>query len=372
MAKASYPQIQAIVSSVVTAAKLSNGTFSVTRDNVAQLVDKIGKILTIDSVFTIDKLSMFDGEYLSFGKTIEEYQQDLILVRDYDPTGANALTPFDPTYRPPFYSYTLGRKNVATSIRNNDLERAVHFEEQFVSLVSMQYKRLEDSMAVYRYAVKRQMIAKLYDLCSTAMSSTTTFTASSSYSTIGSLFRDANPATAHGILVKAYTANAATNWADAVSKGYIIVLDLITEIAKPVDATTGEAFVTQVKKDVEIANDLSEGHSLNGNSLGATESLVLIVKQGIIPAVEVETMAGAFNRQDVAIPAQIIVVRDFGDASSDVYAVLMDSRGMRLHNTYNAVREQINADGDWLTLFKHTEDTGFISRNTFVKFYKSV
>ena len=382
MAKVSYAQLNGIVSSVVTAAKISNGTFSATRDNVAGLLDKIGKILTLDTVYTIDKLASFDGEYLSFGKTIEEWQQDLILPETYSSSGVinstqTALSPFDPTYRPVFYSYTVGRKVIPTSIRNDDLERAVHFQDQFISLVAMQYKRLEDSMAVYRYEMKREMIARLYSFCYTAMNSTTTFSASTSYTTIGSLFRDANPATKHGILVKAYTANAAANWAAAVAGGWIIELDLITDIAIPTDATTGAAFVTQVKKDVEIAQDLSEGHSLNGNSLGVVEDLVLIVKQGVIPAIEVDTYAGAFNKQDVTVPARIIVVKDFGSDTTDanfskVYAVLMDGRGMRLHNTYNATRENGNGLGDWLSLFRHTEDTAYISRNTFVKFYKNV
>ena len=187
------------------------------------------------------------------------------------------------------------------------------------------------------------------------------------HTTVGAIFTVSSvPYT----LVKPYTANAEASAAAAIAAGYLIKNELITTIAKPIDSTTGEAFIKQVKGDVEIANDLSEGHSLNGNSLGVSEDLVLIVKQGIIPAVEVETYAGAFNKQEVAIPARIIVVKDFGSCNSKVYAVLMDGRGMRLHNTYNAVRENPNGDGDFLNLFRHTEDTGFISRNTFVKFYK--
>ena len=371
MAKLSYAQLKTLVASIVTTAKLSNDTFSVTRDNIVGLMDKVGKITTIDTVYTLDKLSMFDGEYLSFGKTIEEYQQDLIIVEDYDSTGANALSPHDPTYRPVFYSYTVGKKKIPTTIRNNNIERAVHFEEQFVSIVAMQTKRLEDSMAQYRYSVKREMIAKLIDIASTEMSSTTTFVASTAYS-VNALLRDNDTPTAYGIVVKAYSANDASNWADAVAKGFIIVLNLVQSISAPVDTTTGEAFIKQVKEDVEKANDSSEGNSLNGNSLGATpeDSLYLIVKQGVIPTLEVDTLAGAFNEQKLAIPAKVVVVKDFGSDTSGAYAVLLDGRGMRLHNTYNATRENANGDGDFLNIFRHTEDTAYISRNTFLKVYK--
>ena len=62
-----------------------------------------------------------------------------------------------------------------------------------------------------------------------------------------------------------------------------------------------------------------------------------------------------------------IVVKDFGDsAPADVYAVLIDGRGMRLHNTYRATRENMNGDGDFLNIFLHTEDTAWVSRNAFI------
>ena len=126
----------------------------------------------------------------------------------------------------------------------------------------------------------------------------------------------------------------------------------------------------QLKEDVEKASDVSEGHSLNGNSLGATEGLRLIIKQGVMPSLEVDTMAGAFQLDKLALPVQVIVVKDFGSCSDNVYGMLVDVRGMRLHNTFNATYENLNGDGAFLNIFRHTEDTAYISRNCFVKFYK--
>lgn len=387
MAKLSLPELKSIVSTYVTENKVSNATFSVTRDNIVGLVDKIGKIVTLDTVFTNDKLAFLDGEYLSYGKTIEEWQQDLILPVDKPADGAGALSPHLPTYRPSFYSYTIGEKVIETTILNNNIERAVHFEAELVSIVAMQTKRLQDSMAVYRYGLKREMIGCLINLCAMEMgtgginattgkygasetSPVVLFAKGTSY-VVNSLVKNASTATAYGIIVKAYTANDATDWTDAVAKGYIIVLDLEKVIDLPTDTSKGEAFIKQVKADIELASDISEGHSLNGNTLGAVEGLVLLVKQGVIPSLEVDTYAGAFNREDLAVPARIVVVKDFGSASSNVFAVLMDNRGARLHNTYRAMRDNTNGRGDFLNLFDHTEDTAFISRNTFVKVYKS-
>ena len=367
--KLSIAELETLIASVVTASNLSNNSFVETRNNVVGLLDKIGKIVTLDSVFNIDKLARFDGEYLSFGKTIEDWYQDLELPTAYDSDGAGALTPNDPSYRPVAYSYTLGRKKIKTTLRNDNIERAVHFEEQLVSIVAMQTKRLEDSMAQYRYGIKRQMIAEFIGLCEAEMGGSNTSWSTSSAYAVNALVKGGSP-TAYGIVVKPLAASHGKSWATAVADGYVIVLDLITEIAQPVDTSTGEAFIKQVKEDIELANDISEGHSLNGNTLGVSQDLVLIVKQGVIPALEVDTYAGAFHRDDVAVPAEIVVVKDFGDADADYYAVLMDGRGMKLHNTYNATRENVNGDGDFLNIFRHTEDTAYLCRNTFFKAYK--
>lgn len=370
MATLTYPELKAFVANVVTAAKLSNASFSETRDNTVGLLDKIGKIVTLDTDYAIDKLNIFDGEYLSFGKTIEEWSQDLILPQDHDPNGANALAPHDPTSRPVFYSYTVGKKVIATTVRSNDLERAVHFEEQYVELISMKLKRLNDSMSAYRYGVKREMIAKLIALCKGEMSSSNaTFVASTAYS-VGTCLKAGTSPDKYGIVFKEIkVATALANWAAAVAGGYIVELDLVQEIAAPVDESTGEAFIKQVKLDVEKASDENAGNSLNGNALGATEGLVLIVNHGIMPSLDVDTLAGAFHEERLALPAEVIVVKDFGSDASGAFAILMDRRGMRLHNTYNATRENLNGEGDFINYFRHTEDTAYASRNTFVKVY---
>ena len=373
MAKLSYAELKSVVSSLITKAKISNPSFVETRDNVVGLLDKIGAIITLDTDYQQDKLYMFDGMFMSFGKTIEEYQEDLILPSSFDSTGAGALSPSDPTYRPVDYSYSLGRKVIKTTIRNNDIERAVHFEAQLVEIVAMQYKRLEDSMAVYRYQAKREMLAKYIALCEEVSATTTTFAISTAYS-VGAYVRkgsSGDDAKVFAVVVKPIANTNTHDWANAVLNGELIPLELIQAISQPVDTSTGEAFIEQVKKDLEVASDLSEGHSLNGNSLGAVSPLVLVVKQGVIPALQVQTMAGAFHSEELAVPADIVVVKDFGSADSKYYAVLMDARGMRLHNTYNATREQINGDGDFLNIFRHTEDTAHVSRNTFIKVYSA-
>lgn len=367
--KLSLPELKTLVASYVDANKISVDTYTITRDNIVGLVDKIAKIFTLDTSYA-DKLAIFDGESFSFAKDIEEWQQDLILPSDYDDDGSDALSPAYPTYRPPFYSKTLGRKTFKTSIPNNNVERAVHFVEQFESIVAMESKRLFDSEAIWRYAQKREILATMIAEIDELYGTTKTFTASTKYD-VGEYLRNANPATAVGVVVKPIAvADAISSWANAVAGGYIVVADMVSELSAPTDTSSAEAFIKQLKKDVEVAEDVSEGHSLSGNTLGASGSLVLLVKQGVMPTLDVDAMAGAFHLEKISLPAETIVIKDFGSDSSNVYAMLVDSRSVRLHNSYRAVRENMNGSGDFLNLFLHTENTAHYSRNTFVKIYR--
>lgn len=366
MAKLSYTELKAIVSSYVSANKIATATFTATKDNLVGLLDKVGKILTLDTNY-MDKLALFEGEALEFGKTIEEWQQDLILPVAYDATGADALAPTYPTYMPVAYSYTLGRKVIPTTIKYNDVERAVNNGEQLASIVSMQYKRLSDSEAQFRYDAKREILAKLINACVNT-SSAVVFNASLGRYTAGALVKESANSDVY-VVVKKY-AGESGDWDSFIDDGYAVKRELFTTMSIPTDTSTGEAFIEQVKKDVEIASDSSEGHSLNGNSLGATEGLVLIVKNGVMPVIDVKVNAGSYHLDKVAIPAEVIPVKDFGSDTNKAFAVLMDRRGARLHQDYRAVREQPNGKGDFLNLFLHLEFTAYYSRNTFVKVYK--
>ena len=72
-----------------------------------------------------------------------------------------------------------------------------------------------------------------------------------------------------------------------------------------------------------------------------------------------------FHLEKLATGVEAKIIRDFGATTSKAYAILMDSRAVRLHVDYEAVRENFNGAGDFLNLFSHMELTGFISRNAF-------
>lgn len=370
--KLTIPQLKAAIAAYVKANNIAQ-EFTPTY-NMVGLLDTIGKIYTNDQLFS-DKLTEFDGEFLSFGKTVEEWQIDLILpTAEEDVQEVDALTSAYPTYRPATFSYDLGDQVFKTTYKYNELNKGVHNEGQLTELIYGIQRSLSNSVISWRYGVKRQIAGVYAKMCIDAMdASKAQLWAAGTARAVGVMVKNtsSNP-TKIGIVVKPYAASANLAYDAAETAGYIVTLHLISTLAKPIDTATGEAFVKQVKADVERATDISEGYSLNGNTLGANLGLTLLVKQGLMPTLEVDVEAGAFHNEKVAIPAKVITVPDFGNAVDDsVYAILVDNRGFRLFPTWEYSGDQKNDAKGFMNYFRHIDATAHISRNTFIKVYKN-
>ena len=369
-------EMEAIVAEYVRA-ELQAGTFIPSKDNLAGLTDKIAKTLTIDGIYT-DKLPELDGEELPYGKTIEEWFQDLVAVEvynDYKTDDVNsaydALKPYYPSYEDCAYSYTLGRKVIPTTIKYDEYERAVTNGEDLARITNMILKRLYDTYGLFKYDCKKQILANAVKKCDEAMSTTGATAVANATATFVVVKGTRYTLTTTGEVAIGVKADAvAKTWAANVAAGNIIVYNLVETLAKPVDTQTGEAFVESVKKKVEDGEFISEGNALNGATIGAAEGLYLFIKKGLRPILDVQVEAGAFNPEKLAIPAKIVVVDDIPTEDGKTYAILADTRAMRLHPTYMAIREQLNGRGDYMNYFLHTENTAFISKNCFLHVWK--
>ena len=316
MAKMTISGLQTLAKTYVAAAKQA-GTWTNSTNNLYKAIDKIGKMVMIDGQF-IDKLPELDGDELPLGKTIEEYFIDLTLpeaYKDITTEGAKDTAPALPTVENCSYSYSLGREKIKTTVPYDNVERAARSVEDASNMITKVLERLGNSYEMFKFAAKKQLLGNAAD--------------------------------------KAVTAK------------------LVTTIAQPVDTATSEAFIKQIKQDVETASFPNEG-GLNASLIGAAPELVLYVKKGVMPIVEVDALAGAFNEGRLAIPAKVKVVDDFGSmTNTGVYAILVDPRGIKLHRDYHAIRQSENADGDFINYVDHSEHTGFISKNTFIRVYKA-
>lgn len=321
MAKMTLTQLQAFCKSYVAWNKQA-GTWTESKDNLLKLIDKVGMQITLDGGFE-DKLPELDGDDLPLGKTIEEYFIDLTMPDNVsvdengNATGANTLAPHYPAVEDSSYSYSLGRKTIATTQPFDNIERAAISAESASNMATKIIERLNDSATFYKYNIKKQLIG------------------------------------------------------NAIDKA--VGVSLYDVLAKPVDENTSKAFIEKVKQCAEDASFASENNSLNKTLIGSAPELILYVKKGVMPAVEVQAIAGAFQREAMALPCKVKVLDDFGklgEKASDAYAVLVDPRGIKLHRGYHAVREQVNAEGDFINFYDHSEYTGFISKYTYIRVFK--
>lgn len=326
MAKMTIADLKTFAASYVAAAKQA-GAWSATTNNLYGLIDKIGEIVMLKGNFS-DKLPELDGNELPYGKTIEETMIDLVLPTVYGTNGINDATnaategakdlaPAYPSVETACYNYSLGRYKAKITRPFDYIEAGVNNAEQAGELTGDIMWALESSMSLTRYNLKKYLLG------------------------------------------------------NAITKALALPTPLARTIAVPVDTSTSEAFIQAAKEDVEDASFAGEGKSLSGALIGAAPELKLYVKKGVMPAVEVQALAGTFNRGDLAIPAEIKVVDDFGGADSKVFAVLVDPRGIKLYNSYKAIRSAENADGDFVNFVEHENNTGFISKHTYIKVYKT-
>lgn len=311
--KMTLENLKAFATAYVNAQKQA-GSWVESRDNLYKALDKIGLMINLSGRYE-DKLPELDGTELPLGKTIEEYFLDLTLPEnfDFENSGENALKPYLPSVGEVSYSYTLGRKVIPTTVPYNNVERAAINAEAAGNMIADISAKLAASYKIYTYACKKQLLGN--------------------------------------VAKKAETAG------------------LTESVGIISDTASGEAFIKKVKTDIESAMFAHQGGLANA-LIGEAEAndLVLYVKKGVMPVIEVDVEAGAFNGTKVALPVRIKVVDDFGD-QDNVTAMLVDTRGVKLHRGYHAVRTQENAYGDFTNIFDHSEHTGFISKYTFVKVY---
>lgn len=301
------------------------GVWTDSQNNLIKAIDKIGKTIQINGDYN-DKLPELDGDELPLGKTIEEYFIDLTLPETYTTIaaeGAKDDVPALPDVEDCAYSYTLGRQKVKTTVPFDNVERAFNTSEGAADAITDISFKLQASVNMTRYQMKKQLLG------------------------------------------------------NAISKALAVkstVTDVYKAQAIPTDTASAEDFILAVKEAAEDASFAHQG-GLGNRLIGAAPSLKLYVLKGVMPTVAVKAVAGAFQRDELAMPAEVKVVDDFGTitggtSGKNVYAVLVDERGLKLHNGYMASRYKENADGDFVNYVRHFEDTAFISKSTFIRVFE--
>lgn len=309
MAKMTIDGIKTSVAALVDATKQANPTYTPTYDDVTGMLDKIGKQVTLVNQFS-DLLSVFDGEELPLGKNIEEYYMDLTMPEADDSSGDDENVPNRPTFENIMWSYPLAKQRFKTTRDIEYYNGALLTSEGLQNLIAGIESNLEASDSVYKYFAKKQLIGR---------------------------YCDAIVASGHS--------------------------SLVTEAAKPVDTSTGEAFVKSIKLAARTMSFPKDNQTINQNLTQIEKSgLVLILDSSIEPVIDVDVLAGAFNQENLAYPVEIIYIDEFLD-SNGAYALMCDRRAIRLHPVRNFTLQGTKETSAFMNIVRHKQYTGFLSKN---------
>ena len=316
MADFTITALETAAKNYVDATKQLQGTFTPTVDDFTKTVCKIGEMKTL-YLPHVDKLPEMNGDNLPFGETIEEF-----MVNDFLPEtftyvdGAPKKNAKRATFAEAVYSYALPEQLWELGVPRSQFQRVSLGQRSFTDLVSSTLMTLDSSANAWNYAAKRRLLG-----------------------------------------------NAAKA---AVTAG------LVSTKAKPDNTADGEQFIKEVKKCVEIASDMNDSN-LAKHTAAAAPSLTLYIKQGVIPAVGVDTGAGALNKAEVAIAAKVKTVLDFGVISGEdagVYAILVDDRAIKLHDDIFMVTSDYDGRMNQDNFYRHQKQTGFISKYGYIHVFK--
>lgn len=331
MAAPSLTDIKTLVNAVLDATKISDDAPVVPAvDDITGLVIKIGKQFMLSSNFESD-LPELEGDRLEFGSTIEEYYVKLAAIAAFKPTPGTLHEKVDvngtatdvwesdigkpsrPDFATVVYSYELAKYQAAQTVDYNKIEHAMIGQNEFSKLIADITKSLYDTIAIYKYMIKKQLLGRAIDL-------------------IG--------------------VEGAGNAQRA-------------KIAAPSDTSTGEAFVKSVKSYVNKFTKIHDTYNLLKVPVKSQlEDLVLYILEGYEEVIDVGVLAGAFNVGKVSIPVTVKTVEDFGTLATNTtaYALLVDTRGVKVHTLHETASQEDVGRSEFITYFLNYQPVCHISK----------
>ena len=331
MAAPSLTDIKTLVNAVIDASKISDDApFVPDTDDITGLVIKIGKQFMLSSNFESD-LPELEGDRLEFGSTIEEYYVKLAAIAAFKPTPGTLhkkvdvdSTPTDvwesdigkpsrPDFATVVYSYELAKYQAAQTVDYNKIEHAMIGQNEFSKLIADITKSLYDTIAIYKYMIKKQLLGRAIDLIGVEGT--------------GNVQR--------------------------------------VKIAAPSDTSTGEAFVKSVKSYVNKFTKIHDTYNLLKVPVKSQlEDLVLYILEGYEEVIDVGVLAGAFNVGKVSIPVTVKTVEDFGTlaVNTTAYALLVDTRGVKVHTLHETASQEDVGRSEFITYFLNYQPVCHISK----------
>lgn len=355
------------VAATIVESKLASSSYSATYAATSGLLNQIGKVFHIEGEY-VDRLPEFDGDYLALGTTIEEWFSRLTAAYDYSRTPSSCNPPRVNAFNQPYFSYEVEPKMFPVTRYYRDFKNEATSDGVKAALIASVLLAMFNSVKVYEYGLKRELLGafaeRAYEAYQTENAVDDASTAIGTAYTEGTYFKNTDTGDIYVVLNTLSTTDTITT---ALAAGDIVKLNLVTELAIPTDETSGEAFIKSLKNVVEVVSDENEGNCLSGVYAGVAPrgDLKLYTVQGLQSVLDVDTMAGAFNKDELSPGLEIKSLADFGKkADSSIWAILVDVRGVKLHPAYMASRMQECGEGDYVSHWEHRSWTAFFSTVT--------
>jgi len=364
--------------------------YTYTIEQTSNLLNKIGEMLTITTPI-VDTMPELEGNTLDRGQIIEEYFGDLQPAQAFDENASDDLAPHRLHFKKAYYSYPLARKVIPITIDNKKYDPTALTQEDLIKITSMILTKAYESKAVYRNAVKMQLVSESALLLDAKIA----YYDTRSVYNAGDFINENHVIGKEDIATDAYRAvtrstralvagdiDTDAHWSafinEQIEAGTFVEYQVGTKIAKPVDESTSKAFMLELNKVLEKTRRDSEGNSLSGATLGALNKndLMLYVADGIIPTIDVykSSLPTASlidfntNVKPIGKYAEVKLNSDYFEGLTS-YAILVDTRGLKLKSYYNAMRQSQNGKADFTNVYQHWGDTAFLSANTFIHIF---
>lgn len=317
--------------------------FTPTYESVSTLLDKIGLTISLQGDI-IDHLEMFDDVRLPLGTTVEEYVHDLLAVKDYDrnstPYGQDEID----TRRA--YHTRSGDKKIELPVWEDEIKRAFTSNESMGSFVARMLKRITDTYNEYKFTAKKKALGE-------------------------KLVRDsANTVCGWDIFL-----SEDKNYVEKVGDKYFLNIETGEGEDKRYDIhdkASSEEFILAVQSLVEDMGFTSRKYNPFGIATQTQpKDLVLLLKKGALPIMNVRSLANVFNKELLGLGIQVKVIDDFGvtvdekvpttKTADKVYAVLTDKNLIKYMTTREVTKVDINGNALRTLYTKHFGENVVVS-----------
>lgn len=374
-----------IVASSATFNLMWNGQIDATTNAVERLSRIVGHPIVINEEFPELK-----GDAIEEGIAIEEIHADLNPPIPWEDGKDNYGEPREQSWRPTFFSYNIAPYYFKYTLKQNQFRNVSATAQEKGLFLDLLLSTTANSVSLYLNSLCRQLLGRVIGYILKAENvNNEVFDPTKEYKNthlnqdgtkeLQYLKKDVNNEV-FGVLMHNYDGTGVdkvADWDEAVKKGIINELHLITNINRPGYGTTTlakkencEQFIIAFDQIVQRMKTAREGYCLSGVNCGnSIEKPVLYILEDC-PSYLKAYIYG--NRDNEFRPdLNIKVVADFGkDVDSSVYALLVDPRGIKLHPTAFSTGVDNFAEKGFANFITNYEFRPFVSAHSFVHIFK--